>query len=324
MKKIYKLIAFSLLLIFFPIGFSGCSDDDNGEIIVEEIPELELETESITVKVGSENKETLKIKQGAGEYNAFSLNENIVKAYIENDEVIIEGIDSGDTYIVIASKGNQYHNFPVTSYSDVIMFESKELELVSLLGHQGKITTHVVLGNYGYSIESNNEDVLCEITEKGEITILATSKPEDYIATLTVTDRRNISASLQVTIKATTKAFSEEELKEIKANNTRRYTLDGNESFYMVYADNKNGEDENGNIIYGWDYQSMIYYILSFKGGKTLGKKEEASFSYGEFGYTYEENIDLEIIKIDNTNIWGIFTFVKDETLHFGYFCDEI
>ena len=322
MKNSNKIMLL-LLSVLLPMGFTGCSDDD--EIpAVDNSTELEIGVESLRVKVGDENKTTLNIKQGNGEYNAFALDTAIAKAYVENEQIVVEGISNGATLIVVSDKGGFYRKVPVSIYTtDVLTLEKSEVALITKLGHVGTFETHVVLGNGGYTVKSDNPAVSAIITEEGEVTISAKSKPEAYTATLTITDWTALSATVKVSVSATTKAFTEEELAVIKADGTRRYYLDGKSDSYMSWGTSINSENENGDVIYGWQYYTYSLYKLSFKGGKTVGKKTEGLFNAkGGLG-TYNESIDLEIIQNDGTNVWGIFTFTKDEVLHYGYFCDK-
>lgn len=322
MKNSNKIMLL-LLSVLLPMGFTGCSDDD--EIpAVDNSTELEIGVESLRVKVGDENKTTLNIKQGNGEYNAFALDTAIAKAYVENEQIVVEGISNGATLIVVSDKGGFYRKVPVSIYTtDVLTLEKSEVALITKLGHVGTFETHVVLGNGGYTVKSDNPAVSAIITEEGEITISAKSKPEAFTAILTVTDCTNLSATVEVSVKSTTTAFTEEELINIKADGTRRYYLDGKSDSYISWGTAINSEDESGVVKYGWDYYNYYFYKLTFKGGKTVGKKTEGLFNAkGNLG-TYNESIALEVIQNDGTNVWGIFTFTKDEVLHYGYFCDK-
>lgn len=322
MKNLNKLMLL-LLSMLLPMGFAGCSDDDELPA-VENNTELELGVESLRVKIGNENRTPLNIKQGSGEYNAFALDTAVAKVYVENEQVVIEGISNGETLIVISDKGGFYRKLPVYIYTtDVLTLDQSEVALVTKLGHIGTVDNHITAGNGGYTVESDNPAVSAVITEDGEITISAKSKPESFTATLTVKDCTNLSATVTVTVGSTTIAFTDEELTELKADATRRYYLDGKSDSYISWGSSINAESEGGVVTYGWQYYSYYQYKLTFTGGKTVGKKTEGSFSSkGSLG-TYNENIELEIIQNDGTNVWGVFTFTKDDVLHYGNFCDK-
>ena len=71
--KITSKIIVLLMSVLLPIGFVGCSDDDDDmpNSLGEEAPEFVLGQESVKVKIGPENKVIIDIKQGGGEYDAF-------------------------------------------------------------------------------------------------------------------------------------------------------------------------------------------------------------------------------------------------------------
>ena len=79
--KITSKIIVLLMSALLPMGFAGCSDDDDDMPNPggEEAPEFVLGQESIKVKIGSENKATVDVKQGGGEYNAFILDARTCK-----------------------------------------------------------------------------------------------------------------------------------------------------------------------------------------------------------------------------------------------------
>ena len=94
--KITSKIIILLMSVLLPMGFAGCSDDDDmpnpgGE----EAPEFVLGQESIKVKIGSENKATVDVKQGGGEYDAFILDARIAKAEIADGIIKVEGLANG-------------------------------------------------------------------------------------------------------------------------------------------------------------------------------------------------------------------------------------
>ena len=64
--KITSKIIVLLMSVLLPIGFVGCSDDDDDmpNSLGEEAPEFVLGQESVKVKIGPENKVIIDIKQG--------------------------------------------------------------------------------------------------------------------------------------------------------------------------------------------------------------------------------------------------------------------
>jgi hypothetical protein len=310
-------IALSLLMVF-----SGCSEDEINKNQKEIIPELQFNTDFINVKIGSDNKYELEVAQGGGEYNVFSLNDEIAKVETSGEKILIEGIANGKTAIVVSDKNGFYKKLPVQVYTtDKIELKDYSLELTTMLGRPGTVTTAVLLGNGAYQATSDNTNVQASVSEDGTITIAGTSKPELLTANITVTDASALSAAIVLTVKSST-TLSDKDLESIKSTNTKRYYYLNNSNAFGTYYNKL----DNGQQLYGWDYYGIYYYKLWYTGDKSVGKKQDAKFSYYYFGQPElsEEPVDVEIIKNDGTNIWVIFTFIKNDMLHYGYFCDMV
>ena len=318
-NNIFLITAFALSIIF-----SGCSEDkEEIQQIPESIPELQIDTETIPVKIGSENKYAFEIKQGGGEYNVFSLNDEIAKAELTGNKILIEGVANGKTSIIISDKNGFYRKLPVKVYTtETLKLKDYNLELISLLGRSISITTNVILGNGEYQVTSDNPKVEASVSEDGTITIVGTSKLDAFTATVTVTDASDLSASIKLTIKSTLIPYSAEELETIMAVTNQRYALETmlfSQSSFTYF-----NTIENGQQLYGWDYYNYYYFKLWYTGDKTVGKKKDGKFSYYYMETYDKEPVDLEIIKNDGIHLWGIFSFVKNEILRYGYFCDKI
>ncbi|MDD3909598.1 MAG: hypothetical protein PHN86_06555, partial [Proteiniphilum sp.] len=80
-----------------------------------------------------------------------------------------------------------------------------------------------------------------------------------------------------------------------------------------------------GRNLYGWDYYNFYYLKIYFSGDKEVGKKENASLVY-RYGSTSisADHIDFEIIKNDGNKIWAVYSFIRLEVLHYGYFIQNI
>ena len=326
MKKKYNNI-FLIAAFILSMIFSGCSKEiDDMQQIPVNIPELQFGAEAITVKIGSENTYSLDIKQGGGEYNVFSLNEEIATAKLADNKIFIEGVANGTTSVVVSDKNGFYRKLPVKVYTtETMVLKDYNLEITTLLGYSDVVTTNVTLGNGEYQVTSDNPKVEAKITEDGTITITGTSKKDTFTANVKVTDASGLSASIAVTVKSTTEPYSAEKLKEIMSDNSQRYFL-GEINAYDSFFNSLNTQ-EDGQQLYGWDFYNMYYYKLWFTGDKSVGKKKDGKFSYSYFApyiVLTEEPVDFEIIKNDGANIWGIFSFVKNEILYYGYFCDKI
>ena len=326
--KNYNIIFLATAFILLMVS-SGCTKDKGETLpILEEIPELQFNTEAVVVKIGSENKYTLEVTQGGGEYSVFCLNEEIAKVELAENEILIEGISNGKTLIIISDKNGFYRRLPVTVYTvETLELKDYNFELTTLLGRPQTVITKVILGNGEYKVTTNNPKVRAYVEEGDTITITGTSMPDTFTATVTVTDASNFSASITLTVKSTTIPYSTEELEEIMSNNTKRYIMNEEvfDASYFTYLNTQ----EDGQQLYGWDFYGIYYYKLWFTGDKSTGRKENGKLSFHfssvlNQSYTNEPVDYVEIIKNDGTYLWGVFSFVKDEKLHYGYFCDRI
>lgn len=314
-----------------PMGFAGCSDDDDDMPNPggEEAPEFVLGQESIKVKIGSENKATVDVKQGGGEYNAFILDARIAKTEIVDGVIKVEGLANGQTFLMVSDKYSRYRKLPVSVYTtDKLQLSHETFDLITLLGYSKTLKANVVLGNGGYEVMSDNPAVSVSVNEAGEISMKATSKKEDFTANITVTDCTGLTANIAVTVKASLEPFTTEELEAIKADNSRRYYYRGRrtDDYDVEYV---NTTIDDGKIRYGWNLWGSYYHYMDFMGDKTEGVKEGATFSVSSWIVSDKysgQAVTLKIIKNDGTNLWGVFSFVDEEReiLCSGYFCDTV
>lgn len=336
MKNLNKL--FLILLSILAICLVGCSDDGNIPSMDSQISILQLENESIKVKIGNENKQVLAIEQGGGGYSVFSLDENIAIAKVEDNTVLIEGITNGKTSIIVSDNSGNYRKIDVWSYTtdSEIVLSTKKIDLKSILGYSCSTVVDILLGNGFYSVSSDNVNVEAILTNDGRINIFGTSKREVQVAEITVTDWSGLSGIINVTISPMLDPFTNEQLEEIKGNSALRYVYDKVNILSMIenYADYIN-MSENGKQTYGWDASSFgSTFRITYDGDKSVGKKENGTLSGFFSGYDSEngnvagwfENqpVDLEVIKNDGVNIWFIYSLIKNDKLHYGYFCDTV
>lgn len=322
----YRLLL--LLSFMLPLGLAGCSDDDEVIQIEEQAPELTFASESLRVKIGSENKVTLAVAQGGGEYKAFSLNPDIADVEIENGEIKVEGFANGQTEIVVSDKAGQYNKLPISVYTtEVLTFDADEIRFTTPLGHSKSATIHIVLGNGGYSITSDSELISASINEEGEITVTGTSARDEITGHVTISDCTGISATLPVIVNYTLVPFDENELEEIKATTGNTIRFNGDTNAYERWGGTWGlTTEDDGRLHYSWTYYSWAYWHIYFKGDKSVGAKEEATFACSMYNPSYQQinvqdqEVDLEIIQSDDTTVWAIFSFIKDEKLNYGYF----
>lgn len=314
-----------------PMGFAGCSDDDDDMPNPggDEAPEFVLGQESIKLKVGPENKMTVDVKQGGGEYDAFVLDARIAAVEVADGVIKVEGLANGQTFLMVSDKYNRYRKLPVNVYTtDKLQLSHETVDLVTLLGKSNTLKANVVLGNGGYEVTSDNEAVSVSVDEAGEISMTATSKREEFTANITVKDCTGLTANIVVTVKASLDPFTAEELEDIKADNSRRYYFKGTrtDDYDVEYL---NTTIDDGKIRYGWSLWGYYYQHIDFMGDKAEGVKDSATFSISSWsvsGAYSDQAITLKIIKNDGTNLWGVFSFVDEERemLCSGYFCDTV
>lgn len=328
MKIISKVIVL-LMSVLLPMGFVGCSDDETPHSVEEKIPEFVLGQESIKVKVGQENKVTVNIKQGGGEYNAFILDAKVATAEVVNGVIKVEGLVNGQTFLMISDRYNRYRKLSVSVYTtDKLQLSHETFDLITLLGNSNTLKANVILGNGGYKVISDNSAVAVSVNEAGEISMTATSRKEEFKANITVTDCTGLTANIVVTVKASLEPFNAEELEAIKADNSRRYYFkdtrtDGDGVKYL------NTTKNDGKIRYGWSFFEYSWHYIDFMLDKTEGVKEGAVFSINSWSVNdkySDQAVTLKIIKNNGTNLWGIFSFIdeKREVIYSGYFCDTI
>lgn len=325
--KITNKIIMLLMAALLPLGFAGCNDDDEKPNLEKEPePEFVLGQEVVRIKMGADNKAIVNIKDGGGEYAVFCLDEDVAKVEMTNGEITVEGVTNGMTSIIVSDKYNRYRRLPVVVYTtEGITLRHETIDLVTLLGQNDKIATNVLEGNGGYTIQSDNPAVSVVITELGDIGMAATSKLEDYTATVTVTDCSGFSASIAVTVKASFDPYTATQLEDIKSNATTRYYYDGRSTYASHYM-RRNEVLGDGRQRFGWEFYSYYWFFVDFAGGNDVGVKSDAEFSHKNYPITYASPVKMEIIKNDGTNIWAIFSYIDEdaEILHFGYFCDTI
>ena len=329
MKTINKITQMLLVAMLLTFGFAGCSDDNEtinpgGET---KVPDFILEQESIKVKIGTENKVTVTVKEGGGEYEAFILNANIAKAETVDGVIKVEGVANGQTSLIVSDKYNRYRKIPISVYTtEKLELSHKAFDLVTILGNSNTVMANIVLGNSGYEVTSNNPAVTVSVNEEGVISMTAVSKKTEFTAIVTVKDYTGLSEDITVTVKASLEPFTDAELEAIMLDNTLRYFYNGSYtgSSYYTYLIEITGE---GKQRYGWDYYSFFWYKLEFKGGKDVGTKEDAVFDYNYYiDGSITTPVTMRIIKNDGVNIWGVFSYINDEQekLYTGYFCSPI
>ena len=313
----YKLILFAIAIS--SISFISCKDDKE-DIIPVEIPELELGKSTIDISVDS--TAIVNITQGAGEYQVFSLNSDIVKAELLDNKIYIKGVTNGTTSILVSDKNNEFRQIKVVSHYDAIKLANNSVSITMKLGYDTQTSLKILGGNGPYIAKSDTNIVDASISGDSIIQIVAHKKG---IANIKVSDSYGLSTNVTVKVETTTIPYSEDELNSIKSDATSRFFFYG---YSYLPSSSSSGFTfvntvESGKNIYGWTLYSY-YMKFYFSGDNNLGIKSDATFGFRYYAYSTifkDEPVNLEIIKNDGTKIWATFSFVKNEKLYYGYFC---
>lgn len=319
MKTTHKLI-FSFCIL--ALSLNSCSSDDDGKNdipVVKETPELNISEESINVIVDKET--SVEIIQGGSEYNAFSLNPEIATAKVEDNQVTISGKSRGNTFIIVSDQSGQYKKFPVTAYYDKLTLDQEHVDIEIPNGAPGEATVRVLLGNGGYFVTSDNNEVL-SVSISGDYIVITATKEGD--ATVIVKDAMGMEGYFTVHTTISTSPYTKQELEKIKNSSQVRYEFEKYKpslSRATLY-----NTMENGMHKYGWSTYSE-HLLIWFSGDKSVGKKEKAflsQFTWEDYTTQYtNEPIILEIIKNDGKKIWAVYT-VESNGMSYGYFCAAI
>ena len=184
-------------------------------------------------------------------------------------------------------------------------------------GYTGVVIT-VTGGNGGYEAVSDHEDIakVHSIVEN-VITIRGVS---NGTAMITVKDKMGLAKTVKVTVTTTDIPFTDEDKAEIMASTEPIMVFDDGRS--RQYGSMRIGE-EDGKKIAEWNYSDYLYLKCWFTGDFTVGMKADGKVSvktdyWGE-STTYE-GVNVEIIKVSDTQVWGLMWLLKDNYLHYGYF----
>lgn len=320
-----KNIVGLLLIAAISTNLTSCSSEEEN-IEVQEVIALTPEVSDLKIVVGKSQE--IKITQGNGDYKAFSLNPEIVDVKLENGKILVEGKKNGITSIIISDQSNQYKKISITSYYESILTDQDAVDIKMLIGNPKTHTITITGGNDGYTVSTDNKDILSISVSKNLINIVA---KKEGTANITIKDELELTKVIGVKITTTDVAFEESDLNAIKENSTSKYVFcekifdESYYSQYEYYNDFINGQNRYG-FNEGWEYFKIL-----FSGDKSVGIKENAQLGINYYNYeTYESTsftnqpIKFEIIKNDGKKIWAIYTFTKNGRLYYGHLCQNI
>lgn len=310
--KIRYFLMGAALVAMASVSFTACSDDDEDAPEMTATPELTLkeDADAMRVKIGTENRQTLPVETGAGEYNAYSMNPAIADiTYDEAGNAYVEGFGNGSTQIVVSDAANRYKRFNVSVYTtDVMQLSHTEYEFQTPLGLSSTSNQcHVTAGNGHYSIESDNEKVVAVINEEtGEISLTATSGKEEFVAVVTVTDCTGLTATINVTVKYTLDAFTDADIQNLASKSGRELYIksskfsmntnsDGGSSWGWNYGEVTDSDNADGTHTFGWwepaygDYGG--HYII-YPQGTALNQDVAATYRFKYSAYYDTWNLE--------------------------------
>ncbi|MDD2246913.1 MULTISPECIES: hypothetical protein [unclassified Proteiniphilum] len=319
MKTRYKTLLGILLLALPALMFLSCGDDEDITPVAE-LSDLVIEKEQVKILVG--DKAELEIVKGNNDYKAFSLNEEIATVGISGNKLIIDALERGNTSVIVSDGSAQYRSIGIITYYDAIKVENEAVKMMLPLGTFKTKSVAILQGNGDYRAESSDEEIVF-VRTSGE-SLLITGRKEGK-ASITLTDALDITTTIQVEVISTTDPYDESELDAIMKKETLSYVFNNSvEENATTYFTPLN-RIENGRNLYGWDYYNFYYLKIYFSGDKEVGKKENASLVY-RYGSTSisADHIDFEIIKNDGNKIWAVYSFIRLEVLHYGYFIQNI
>ncbi len=319
MKTRYKTLLGILLLAVPAFMLLSCGDNEDIPSVTEP-SDLVIEKEQVMIVV--DDKAELEIVKGNNDYKAFSLNDEIATVGISGNKLVINAVEKGRTSVIVSDGSGQYRSLNIVSYYETLKVEQEVVNLMLPLGTTKTKSIGILQGNGNYRAESSDPEIV-SVQISGEL-LLLTGRKEGEVS-VTLTDALDITTTIQVKVTSTTEPYDESELEAIMKKETLCYVFDNsvveNATTYYTLL---NGID-NGRNLYGWDYYNYYYLKIYFSGDKEEGKKENASLVYRYSSTSISADpIDFEIIKNDGKKIWAVYSFMKQERLHYGYFIQNI
>ncbi len=303
-------------------GWTGCSsDDDTTDTIPVAPPALSFAKDTVVVTIDKENDVKMEITDGAGDYKAFSLNTEIATVSVSGNALTVKGVTNGETNVMVSDKENQLKTFVVKTRYDNITFDRAQIDVVYRLGRKNNVDVQILTGNDGYTVTSDDEEVVTASVTDKVLKVTAQGKKEGT-ATLTIRDQLDREATIKVTTTLTTEPFTSEELEAIKARTTNVHRFDD-------YVPSPTAAilsmEKDGMYLYGWK-TLMNYLRVYLAGDKSVGDKPGSKFECFQLRtiLPLKELDKCRIIKNDGTKIWCVYSYVYKEVQYSGYFIQDI
>lgn len=322
-----KYLFLSMICIILSSGLVSCGSDSEDSFQMPQKPEAaELVLGEDTVTVGVGETATVNINDGGGDYKVINENPAIVTGRVEGNVITITSLTRGLTGVVVSDADGNYKRLVVRSMYQEIAFDTDELGLSTKIGHAVTARVRITKGNGLYTTVSDNPDVATVTTIIGD-SIAVVSGRKSGTANIEFTDVMGLKKTLVVNVETTEEPYTAAEKEAIKAITVQCFQWDGvyrtSSSIYKLISE-KTGDTYK----YGWEYtigtRKYYWVYLTFTDDLTVGQKAngtvEAKPSWGATLAEYTD-VKVEILKNDGTNIWAVISVVKDDYLHYGYFC---
>ena len=316
LKYIYSALMAAVLML----GFTACSSDEDTPTTK---PEPKVETpltfDTDTVSVGVGETTTFNVTAGGGDYKAFCENPDIATLSIQGNAITISAVKHGYTGVVVSDAAGNYKRLIVKAMYKKILLDKEEVNVSMKVGHtDGTAVVTVTGGNGGYEAVSDYEDI-AEVHSIVD-SVITIRGVGNGTAMITIKDKMGLTKTVKVTVTTTDIPFTEEEKASIMASTEPIMVFDDGRS--RQYGSMRIGQ-EDGKRIAEWNYSDYLYLKCWFTGDLTVGMKAEGKVGvktdyWGE-STTYE-GVNVEIIKVSDTQVWGLMWLLKDNYLHYGYF----
>ena len=320
--KIHYL--YTMLITLTSVCFmSACSSNDDPIPVETKTATLSIDTD--TLKVNVSESASFKIKDGGGDFKVFTENPEIATASLSDNTITVVSKEKGRTAVVISDKSGNYKRVPVLSmYSKIVLGETS-VSVTNKIGQVGYAKIEIKGGNGNYTAESDDSNI-AEISSVNDVEVRLILKKEGT-TTVHVTDMMGLKATINVEVKTTNVAYTDEEKEALKNSTVEHMTWDNEEwkpvsgSSYKFYAKTNAGVSS-----LGWDqmWESYVYGSLkvTYTGDLTVGVKADAKLindsDYPSVTYQLDS---FEILKNDGTRVWAVYSVIKDGVLHYGKLC---
>lgn len=331
----YDFLKYALLVLLFSAGGAACGDDDSlvkpepSPIVVPELPERPaLEVESGLLDLKKSTTKSLRITSGAGDYRVGVLDPSVASARVEGDQVFVEGLAVGKTDLLLSDGGGSYKTVSVSVYkSDEVTFDKPRLELVLKMGAAADGSFTITDGNAPYEVVSEHPEIATALLGEDGVTVAVKGLAAGETV-VTVTDSRNLKATLVVVNTVQDSPFSEEELAQIKNEPWKTYVVNGKKIEGQLDAAGSNPPYYSGYIWGAYSLKATSNNLHLVSSGPvdmtTVGKKPGLHLVYKE-GRTHhvtaadQVEANAEVIKSENGVSWITFYGTKDDKLYIGY-----